>query len=62
MEPPSGGPIDIKVTFLGGTGTPRKIVYDSVATITEVTVTSRPRDGWQLIELIYDGLPPRSQR
>ena len=61
MEPPSGGVMDIRVIFRGGTGTPWKIIYENT-TITEVIVTSCPRDGWQLVEYIYTGLPLKSQR
>ena len=61
MTPPSGGVMDIRVIFRGGTGTPWKIIYEST-TITEMIVTSCPRDGWQLVEYIYTGLPLKSQR
>ena len=54
--------IDVRIVFLGMTGYPQEIIYSSANTINSVMVTRRPSDAWQLVEVIYAGLPLRSQR
>lgn len=59
--PESREPIGVSVVFLGMTGSPQEIIY-SARTINSMKLTRRPRDGWQLVEYIYTGLPLKSQR
>lgn len=59
--PESRESINVAVIFLGTTGSPWSIFY-LASTVTEVVVTRRPKDGWGLVQLIYAGLPPKSQR
>lgn len=61
MGLPSGGPVEVEVFFLNGTGTPWKIIY-FFSTVTEVKVLRRLSYGWRLVETLYDRLPPMSQR
>lgn len=62
MDPlESEEPIGVRVVFLGMTGSPQEIIY-SARTISSMKLTRRPKDAWQLVELIYAGLPPKSQR
>ena len=60
-RPESRESINVAVIFLGTTGSPWSIFY-LASTVTEVVVTRRPKDGWGLVQLIYAGLPPKSQR
>ena len=57
----SGGSIGVEIVFLGTTGAPQEIIYRA-STVTSVTVTRRPRDAWQLVEILYEKLPLKSQR
>ena len=57
----SGGSIGVEIVFLGTTGVPQEIIYRA-STVTSVTVTRRPRDAWQLVEILYEKLPLKSQR
>ena len=57
----SGDSIGVEIVFLGTTGAPQEIIYRA-STVTSVTVTRRPRDAWQLVEILYEKLPLKSQR
>ena len=57
----SGGWVGVELVFLGTAGAPQEIIYRA-STVTSVTVTRRPKDAWQLVEILYEKLPLKSQR
>lgn len=53
MEPPSGGSIGIKVAFWGN-GSPRKAIYTSLTSTTEVRLVYPESDPWEFIRRLRE--------
>lgn len=56
MRPLSGGFINIRVVFWGN-GTPRKAIYTSLTSSTEVKLTYPGGDPWEFIRRLREGRP-----